>query len=115
MRHDTSFGQALRVARKRAGLSQPELGRLIGTTGMHVSDVECGRKAPFIHEQVLRAAALLNVPPAVLLGQWARWHQQVPLHQTGDERRDLIAAALSAAWAALNPASLERIAREVGL
>lgn len=36
-------GEQMRIARKRRGLSQIELGKLVGITGASVSNIESGR------------------------------------------------------------------------
>ncbi len=41
-----TFGQWLRQTRERRGLTQEQLGRLLGTHGRTVSVWECGRQTP---------------------------------------------------------------------
>ena len=115
MKGDTSFGQALREARKRAGLSQMEVAVHIEVADNRISNIENAKERPLSYAKTLKVAALLKVSPARLLHGRARWHDELPVYRTGDERRDLVAAALSVEWAILSPAAIDRIAREVGL
>ncbi|WP_240357036.1 helix-turn-helix transcriptional regulator [Myxococcus eversor] len=115
MKYDRSLGDTLRDARMRAGLSQPEVARHIGASVQRVSDVERGHRARLTHAQSLRAAALLDVSPALMLSLWARRREDVPLYRTGEERRDYVAAALSAVWDSLTQEAVENIAKAVGL
>lgn len=56
----------LRLARVRAGLTQAELGALIGASASHVSRYECGRTQPSV-KSLAKLAAALKVPPGALL------------------------------------------------
>ena len=57
----------LQALRKRAGLTQDELGARIGTSGATVAHYEAGRRDPNVTR--LRAlAAALSVQPWALLG-----------------------------------------------
>ncbi len=60
MRSLSVFGERLRAARKRRGLSQLDLAILAGTTPRHVSFIETGRSRPG-RQVVLRIAETLNL------------------------------------------------------
>lgn len=59
-------GQLIKEARERAGLTQDELGKKIGVTGVAVMRYEKGQRQPRI-EQLRAIAAALGVPIAQLL------------------------------------------------
>jgi transcriptional regulator with XRE-family HTH domain len=64
MENRTIFGQRLRTARKKAGLTQVELGNQIGLVehgAMRISRFECGRHMPDI-DFAEKMAAVLKVP-----------------------------------------------------
>jgi transcriptional regulator with XRE-family HTH domain len=61
-----AFGARVRLERKRAGLSQQQVAEQIGVTGPTISALENGHRGPSI-EALCRLAAVLNVPPGVLL------------------------------------------------
>jgi transcriptional regulator with XRE-family HTH domain len=53
-----SFGRELRAARRAAGVTQVELGALVGTSQSYVSEVEHGRRILSIETMAALAAAL---------------------------------------------------------
>jgi transcriptional regulator with XRE-family HTH domain len=60
------FGWNLRLARKRAGLSQRELARRIGRDQRRIADWERGRCRPYI-DALVRLSEALDIDPGVLL------------------------------------------------
>jgi transcriptional regulator with XRE-family HTH domain len=60
-------GQRLSAARRNAGLSQAELGRLCGTPQSHISGMERGKRAPSI-EMANTLAQVLRVSVHWLIG-----------------------------------------------
>jgi tetratricopeptide (TPR) repeat protein len=80
---DETFAQALRRLRSERGLTQEQLGNLVGYTGGYVSDLELGRRQPHHRlaarfDDVLGSAGLLAhlaadpPPPVPLLPVWDR-------------------------------------------
>lgn len=61
------LGQAVRDARKAAGLTQPELGAKLGISAVAVSQVEKGKTAPAL-AKVAAIAEALGVSVSLLLG-----------------------------------------------
>lgn len=61
-------GARIKEARERAGLTQEDLGKRIGVTGVAVMRYEKGQRQPRI-EQLNSIATALGVPTAELLGQ----------------------------------------------
>lgn len=64
---ESTLGGRLRVARVRAGLTQVELARMLGMNSVSLSNVEGGRRGLSM-KQLIRAAKILEVPVAYLLG-----------------------------------------------
>lgn len=64
---ESTLGGRLRVARVRAGLTQVELARMLGMNSVSLSNVEGGRRGLSM-KQLVRAAKILEVPVAYLLG-----------------------------------------------
>jgi transcriptional regulator with XRE-family HTH domain len=71
-RHDADiaigFGQNLRLARRRAGLSQAELAATSGLSRDGILKIERGYRSPRIDSLILIAAALEVEPAALLRG-----------------------------------------------
>lgn len=60
------IGKAIKVLRKERGLSQDELGGLVGLSGNAISQIETG--ATFPHkENIKRICEALNIPVAYLM------------------------------------------------
>lgn len=58
----TPFGDYVRGARQRAGLSLRELGKALGVSHVYVREVECGHRPPFVRE---RWPALMAALPGI--------------------------------------------------
>jgi transcriptional regulator with XRE-family HTH domain len=71
-RHDEEiakeFGLNLRLARRRAGLSQTRLAEKAGLSRDGIYRIECGSRSPRIDSLILIAAALEIEPAALLRG-----------------------------------------------
>lgn len=61
------LGTRIREARRNAGLTQPELGAMLGISAVAVSQVEKGKHAPAL-AKVVAVADALGVSLAMLLG-----------------------------------------------
>ena len=55
-----TLGEAIKIARKQAGLTQKELGELLGITGVTMGQWETGRRQPRV-ESLRKIADVLNV------------------------------------------------------
>ena len=62
-----TIGNNIRQMREQTGLTQVELGKCIGVTGVTIMRYETGQREPRF-DQVLKIAAALDVPPAQLFG-----------------------------------------------
>jgi transcriptional regulator with XRE-family HTH domain len=62
-----NFALNLREARKKAGLSQAQLGKLCGMSASHISHFESGRRVASL-DNFVRLCHGLNVNSCVLLG-----------------------------------------------
>ena len=63
----SDFARALKAARKAAGLTQTELGRLAGLTGSYISMLEKGRRKPPAEVRIRRLCSALKVPAGPML------------------------------------------------
>lgn len=61
-----AFGHLVRDARKKSGLTQEELGRLIGLTRTSVANIEAGRQKALL-DTVYRIAGAVGASPSDLL------------------------------------------------
>jgi transcriptional regulator with XRE-family HTH domain len=61
-----AFGEVLRAARARTGLSQEGLALAIGSARVYVGEVERGEKAPGL-EFIFKVAKALGTSPSALL------------------------------------------------
>ena len=66
MRHERTFGERLRRARKTAGLSQEALGDSCRLHRTEISLLERGERDPRL-STVVRLARCLGVPPSALV------------------------------------------------
>jgi transcriptional regulator with XRE-family HTH domain len=64
---DTTFGELLRQLRVAAGKSVGALARHLGVSVVYVSDVERGRRGPFVMDKLYQTATFLGVDPEVLV------------------------------------------------
>jgi len=53
-----SFPRNLAIARRERRITQEHLGKLMGTTSMHISHFECGRRAPSLKNMIKISEAL---------------------------------------------------------
>jgi len=104
-----SIGDELRGARVQAGLSQREVGRLVGLSHSHISRIERGLVGSVRYDTLARIAAILGLDVPLraypngdpvrdaaqlkLIGRLranlpagVRWHGEVPLGIPGDRR-----------------------------
>lgn len=63
-----SIGNRIRIARENAGLTQPELGKLCGTTKQTIYKYESGIVTNIPLDRIEAIASVLNVSSASLLG-----------------------------------------------
>lgn len=76
-----TFGQSLRQARERAGVSQAVLARRAGMTAPYLSLLESGRRRPPSAARVERLARGLNLDPAPWLEQAALERSPAPIRR----------------------------------
>jgi transcriptional regulator with XRE-family HTH domain len=74
------FGQRVRLARKKANLSQEALGRAVGLTRTSVTNIEKGRQHVPLHMAFV-LAEVLKTPPEDLLPDLSALEQQRSLAQ----------------------------------
>lgn len=73
---ETSFGERVRDARNKRGLSQVVLAERVGMSQVWVSDVERGRTTSIDPNVIVRLAEVLRVSPLALLGvEHASWER----------------------------------------
>lgn len=65
-----AFGDAVRVARDRAGMTQDELAKAVGLTRTSITNIEAGRQRPLLC-QAFDLAQTLSVSLDVLMAQSA--------------------------------------------
>ncbi len=63
---EASIGAQIRAIRKKAAMTQAELGDKLGTTDSYISQIESGIRNPKI-STIQRIAAALEVPVSILL------------------------------------------------
>lgn len=105
-----SFGNAVRDARKAKGISLRTLAETLGYSAPFVSDVEHGKRKPFVSDVALqKTASLLDLDLAHLrnLAHLTRHGAFLLPHVSG--RHDETAAALIACWTKLKPRQLAAI------
>jgi transcriptional regulator with XRE-family HTH domain len=110
-----TFGEFLRYARQSAGVSQRELGKILGVSSGYLSDVEHDRRNPLNHVRLMKAASrlgisLLAATKAKASGDGFFRLASAPHHDYGER----VAALLSLAWLDLSPAdfiAMDAIAR----
>lgn len=61
------FGPLLRLARKAAGLSIPDMAALLCVSAGYISNVETGKSAPLPDEKIKRVAECFGISEAPLL------------------------------------------------
>lgn len=64
-----TMGQLIKAARERAGMTQEELGKKIGVTGVAIMRYEKGQRQPRL-AQLQAIAAALGVPVQDLISDW---------------------------------------------
>lgn len=64
-----TMGQLIKAARERAGMTQEELGKKIGVTGVAIMRYEKGQRQPRL-AQLQAIAAALGVPVQELISDW---------------------------------------------
>ena len=74
------FGEIVREARQRAGLSLEKLAVQLGVTKVYVSDVERGMRKPFTQPRIREVAQILGLDPEELsrLGAVSREYVTLP-------------------------------------
>jgi transcriptional regulator with XRE-family HTH domain len=100
-------GERLRILRKRAGLTQVELGSRLGVTGATISGYETGDHH-FIADELPRFAEALNVHPCDFFEERARSAVDPPY---GQDIREQIAADVLDLARALSPARVAVVRR----
>lgn len=64
-----TMGQLIKAARERAGMTQEELGKKIGVTGVAIMRYEKGQRQPRL-AQLQAIASALGVPVQELISDW---------------------------------------------
>lgn len=64
-----TMGQLIKAARERAGMTQEELGKKIGVTGVAIMRYEKGQRQPRL-AQLQAIASALGVPVQDLISDW---------------------------------------------
>jgi transcriptional regulator with XRE-family HTH domain len=88
-RFTSEYGGRVNLARRRAGLSQSELGEALGLSRSSVANVEAGRQGSSA-EQVVQFAKALGVPAAWLLVGDSTWTPP-PARLTREQMRQVAA------------------------
>ena len=97
-----ALGDAIRIARENAGLTQEELGKMCGTTKQTIYKYEIGKVTNIPLDRLEKIASALNVSSASLLG-WEEKNPQV----SEDERilnEELISRLIS-----LTPEEMQKV------
>jgi len=63
----SQFGDLIRSSRRTLGKSLQEVAEAIGVTAMYVSEVERGKRPPFVTERLPRLGRVLNIDLKQLL------------------------------------------------
>lgn len=107
LRKVQGFGPRLRAARKAASKSLFDLAKHLDVTTPYVSDVERGARTPFTRENIIKAADLLGVNPAVLMEAAINTKGYAVLDQSGASPHLQLAAKLAIAWPHLDAQQLQ--------
>jgi len=106
------FGDYLRKAREKRGVTLSALAKILGCSAPYLSDVETGRRNPLASKKLEQAAEYLGLQrdkleakAAISLGQF-----KLP---AGTAKADKIAIRLSQVWAELDDSELQAIERIV--
>lgn len=85
------FGRLVRDHRRRLGLTQDQLGELIGLSRTSITNIEKGRQKVLLH-QIFALGASLQIPPEALLPDMSpsevslRVEEKLDKHLTGPEK-----------------------------
>ena len=81
------LGKTIKLYRKKAGLTQSELAKILGTSNIHISHIEIGAVTPSV-EVLLGIAEVLHVTPNDLFAGNYALSEKVEAQESEGERQD---------------------------
>jgi len=102
------FGDYLRKAREKKGVTLSALARLLGCSVPYLSDVETGRRNPLTEKKLVQTAEFLGLQPESLKIKAAMSLGQFNL-PAGSPKADRLAVKLAKAWPDLEEEDLQAI------
>jgi len=85
------IGQRIRQARQEKGLSQRDLGKLLGTSQVTISDMELGKPRKLDVEDLVTLARILDKPVAYFLSDVIETADKETVESLKEEARRLLA------------------------
>lgn len=102
------FGDFLRKAREKKGVTLSALARFLGCSVPYLSDVETGRRNPLTEKKLVQTAEFLGLQPESLKIKAAMSLGQFNL-PAGTAKADRLAVKLAKAWPDLEDDDLQAI------
>jgi len=90
-----SFGDLIRSNRRRLGKSLQEVADALGVTAVYISEVERGKRPPFVTGRLEKLAEVIGVDYGVLISAAWRQRKMIDIDPSSSEKQIKALAALA--------------------